>query len=142
MQETALQAARSIRPDLLGEDLDRWLFGVARNVLRRHWRTLRRRGRNLPPEPGDPDITLAERMDAGPLPQDIAQSNEASRELLLGLSKLPGEQQDLLLEVYAHGASQQEIARKLGLSVRAVEGRLYRARNALRERLTEPEDLT
>lgn len=142
MQETALQAARSLRPDLDGQELDRWLFGVARNVLRRHWRTRRRRNRNLPHQPGDPDITLAEHMDAGPLPQEVAQSNEARRELLLGLSKLPGPQQELLLDVYARGLSQQDLAGKLGLSVRAVEGRLYRARQALREQLNEFEDLT
>lgn len=141
MQETCYQATRSLPDGLDGEELDRWLFGVARNVLRRHWRTLRRRGRNLPPEPGDPEISLAGQMDAGPLPADLAESRETRRAVLEALSSLPAAQQDLLLDCYARGLSQQDLAEKHRTSVRAIEGRLYRARAFLREQLRQPEDL-
>lgn len=141
MQELCLQAVRTrTAAGRTAEHVDAWLFGVARNVLRRHWRTLTRRRRNLPEVRVDIGRELADRMDQAPLPGEYLQRREVQEQLLLALTALPTEDQNLILEHYFDGRSQVEIAAKSGLTPRAVEGRLYRARQALRERLRHLEE--
>lgn len=139
MQELCLQASRTHAAGRT-ENVDAWLFGVARNVLRRHWRTITRRRRNLPEVRVDVGKELASMLDSAPLPNDYIERREAKEQVLLALTALPTDDQNLILRHYFDGQSQADIADSLGVSPRAIEGRLYRARTALRERLQHLED--
>ncbi|MFT3683687.1 MAG: sigma factor-like helix-turn-helix DNA-binding protein [Phycisphaerales bacterium] len=55
--------------------------------------------------------------------------------MLLAMTELPAAEQDLLVAHYVRGEEQAKLAERLGLSVRAVEAKLYRARKALHDRL-------
>lgn len=140
MQELCLQAARTHTAAGGAEHIDAWLFGVARNVLRRHWRTITRRRRNLPEVRVDVGAELAGMLDETPLPNDTIERREVREQVLLAVSSLSTDDQNLILQHYFDGQSQGEIAETLGVSPRAIEGRLYRARAALRERLQHLED--
>lgn len=141
MQEFCLQATRSRVPDEDGTDRqDRWLFGLARNVLRRHWRTLIRRRNNIPTVSGDDALALVDRIDQSTLPAEDLHRREVRQALMEAVTDLPGDEQELIFRHYFDGWSQQRLAEELGLTPRAVEGRLYRVRRALREKLRHLHD--
>lgn len=140
MQELCLQSARTHAAAGQAEHIDAWLFGVARNVLRRHWRTITRRRRNLPEARVDVGTELADMLDGTPLPNDYIERREVKEQVLLAVSSLATDDQNLILRHYFDGQSQVDIASALGVSPRAIEGRLYRARAALRERLRHLEE--
>ena len=85
---------------------------------------------------------LAERLDSVDLPPDVLSRQEVQEQLLLALTELDSEDQELLIGFYFDGRTQAALAGVLGISERAIEGRLYRARRALRDRLAhlEPEE--
>lgn len=60
---------------------------------------------------------------------------EATEALNWGLARLRPAQAELLESFYLDGQSVRDIARDRGLSERAVEGRLSRARKKLRKKL-------
>ena len=113
-----------------------WLFAVARNLVAAHWRKHSSRPAHIPI--ADPCIAaeLAARLADDHLPDDLLQKKEVHDQLLLALTTLDGEAQDLIVDHYFHGFSHDALAGRLGIGVRAVEGRLYRARRLLRERLS------
>lgn len=106
-----------------------WLFGIAANLARRHWRTERRRLRayarsGVDPmwdEVGDIDRRL-DALDAGP---ELAAALAALRR---------GEREVLLLFAWAD-LGYEEIATALGIPVGTVRSRLSRARSRVRELL-------
>jgi RNA polymerase sigma-70 factor (ECF subfamily) len=91
-----------------------WLLGIASNVMRRHWRTERRRlaayARAVRHEP------------AVPAPPDVA------GELLQAVAALPRRQREVVLLYAWADLSYEEIARALDLPVGTVRSRLSRAR--------------
>ena len=106
-----------------------WLYGIATNLLRRHWRTERRELRAYARVGHDPlrdEFELAdERLDtlrAGPI---IASA-------LAALS--PGDREALLLFAWAE-QSYAEIAEALDIPIGTVRSRLSRARARMRELL-------
>jgi RNA polymerase sigma-70 factor (ECF subfamily) len=100
-----------------------WLIHVARNLLASHYRRKR-------PKPVDPvDLEFEESRCTPETP--------AAGELVnWGLAHLPRRQAKLLEAFYFEDKSTREIAVECGLSERAVEGRLRRARQNLKKRLT------
>ena len=104
-----------------------WLVRVARNALISHFRRLR-------PELVDPAILdRIEREDAN----RAAEDPEAAAAVNWALSRLRRAHADLLEELYFAGRSVREIAQARGLSERAVEGRLRRARQKLKKKLEQ-----
>jgi RNA polymerase sigma-70 factor (ECF subfamily) len=93
----------------------------------------------------DPAIAaeLAARLGDEELPEDLLAPREIHDQLLLALTALRGDVQDLIIDHYFRGLSHEALAGRLGVGVRAVEGRLYRARQMLRERLArlDPEEI-
>jgi RNA polymerase sigma-70 factor (ECF subfamily) len=114
-------AARPVRP---------WLYGIAANLVRRHWRDEERMLRAYARTGSDPvlveeDETL-DRVDAG----------SRQRELAAALASLrPVDRELLLLHAWAE-LSDAEIAAALSLPLGTVKSRLHRTREALRNRLT------
>lgn len=99
-----------------------WLIRVARNLLVSHFR--RRR-----PTPVDPAALELEADDYRP------ETPRAAALVSWGLARMRRGQAALLEAFYFDGKSTRAIAEENGLSERAVEGRLRRARQNLEKRL-------
>ena len=100
------------------DEAQRWVFGVARNVLRNHERGARRRD------------ALAARLRSvlveAPPPDD------QSAEVRAMVDSLPGELSELVRLVYWDGFSVEDAARHLGIPASTARGRHQRAKAALR----------
>jgi RNA polymerase sigma-70 factor (ECF subfamily) len=129
-QDTWMRAVRSWRQDGLPERPIAWLTTVARNLLLNH----RRRPPHQPLDAA-PHENLALPPDDG-LPGE-AQARAVS--MTLALERLPAPQSKLLRAYHLEERRVAEIAEESGISARAVEGRLRRARQSLR-RLMQAND--
>lgn len=116
-----LDPSRPVRP---------WLYGIAANLLRHHWRSERRMLRayarsGLDPVVAQDDDASVERADA----------EAQKRALAAALAELrPDEREVLLLHTWAD-LTDAEIADALSLAIGTVKSRLSRARERMRNRL-------
>jgi RNA polymerase sigma-70 factor (ECF subfamily) len=137
MQQLWLQAAAcdtSRRPE--GPDeLERWLWVIARNLVHEHWRKRASRPNHVPLPDADLAAQLSNWLTGPELPAEALSRQEVLDQLMLAVTELPSEEQELIVEHYLRGCPQQTLAQRLGVSTRAVEGRIYRARQALRQQL-------
>ena len=117
-----LDPERAVRP---------WLFGIAANVMRHHWRKERRMLRAYARTGVDPvfaeDDDAVERADASVRRLELA-------EMLAALSR--DEREILLLHAWA-GLTDTEIAEALGLPIGTMKSRFSRTREKLRNQLGE-----
>ena len=137
----ARRAGREVAKDLLGEvwlaafgsrrtydrsfaDARPWLFGVAHNTLRRHWRSL------LPEEPL-PDVAGPELgWDPWPAVDERVDGAETVRTALLGLRTT---EREVLTLVVWEDLTVADAARALGIPSGTAYRYLHQARVALRE---------
>ena len=115
--------------DLDSRPVRPWLYGIAANLIKHHWRTEQRMLHALArvgPDPAsDEDEVSAERLDA----------QAASARVAAALSDLrPVEREVLLLHAWAE-LSNAEIADALSLPLGTVKSHLSRGRDRLRNRL-------
>ncbi len=116
-----------------------WLYAIASNLVRDRYRWRTRHPQvSMDAENHEDGTALRETfVDASPTPGESLQKSERSEAVKVAISTLPQElRQPLLLAVY-EGLSQIEIGRILNCSAKAVETRIYRARNQLRELLSK-----
>jgi RNA polymerase sigma-70 factor (ECF subfamily) len=116
-------------------ELEYWCRAVARNLVATHWRTHANRPKNLPIADASLALELAQRLSSEVLPSDILSRREMQDQLLLAITELDSADQDLVVAHYFRSESQAAIGARINASERAVEGRLYRARRALRDKL-------
>ena len=114
-----------------------WLYGIATNLLRRHWRAearryeaLARAGAHVAVDAPDDEVT--ERVAA----------RAAAPELAAGLAGLARRDRDVLLLYAWADLGYAEIAAALGIPVGTVRSRLHRARAHLRTALGASVPLT
>lgn len=69
-------------------------------------------------------------------PLELLLSKERHAQVRQAMAKLDGDDREILLLKYIHGWRYREMADKLGVSVSAVQARLHRARQRLRNELT------
>jgi len=106
-----------------------WLYRIVVN------RCIDQRRRVQPPPiPDDFDA-----VDPAMGPEVVVERNQRHAAMAAALRALPARQRAAVTLVYDEGLSGAEAARILGLSAKAVERLLARARAALRERLQEPD---
>lgn len=110
-----LDPARPVRP---------WLYGIAANVLRHHWRKERRMLRAYARTGVDPVFVEDE-------------PRGGTRELADALAELRRDERDVLLLTAWAELTDAEIAEALGLPLGTVKSRLSRAREKLRNHLGE-----
>jgi len=106
--------------DLGRSDARPWLLGIASNLMRRHWRSERRR------------------LDAYGRAARVADGDGATdrgAELLSALDELAERDREALFLLAFGDLSYEEIAAALDVPVGTVRSRLARARRVLRERL-------
>jgi len=125
-QETWLRAVREWRRSGPPEKPLAWLFTVARNLLASYYR--RRRPVSL--DSVSPAEVLAA-LDSG----RPAESDAVTAVICHALTRLPEEQAQLIEAFHFEDRHVAQIAQARGLSERAVEGRLRRARQRLRREL-------
>jgi RNA polymerase sigma-70 factor (ECF subfamily) len=108
-----------------------WLYGIAANLARHHWRKERRMLRaharsGIEPAPNEDEAALHERLDA----------QAQTRALAAALAELRAEEREVLLLHAWAGLSDSEIAEALSLPVGTVKSRLHRSREHLRNHLS------
>jgi hypothetical protein len=99
-----------------------WLVTIARNVIKRRYRELARRPREVAL---DPEVAEALLDTDGP----------TAGEITAAIRRLPASQRAVILLREIQGRSYSEIAGELGLSLAAVETLIFRARRSLSEEL-------
>jgi RNA polymerase sigma factor (sigma-70 family) len=104
------------RYDAVHDDALPWLLGIASNVLRRHWRTERRRL--------DAYARAARHERPGAAP-------DVGGDVLRAVARLPRRQREVLLLAAWADLGYAEIARALDVPVGTVRSRLARARSRL-----------
>lgn len=134
MQQLWLQG-RNGAENVPPANLEYWLRAIARNLLRTHWRVKARRPVAIAVP--DPDVAadLSERLVNEEIPAADLENKEIRDQLLLAITDLSSQEQELIVGCYFENLSHAALAARLGISERAIEGRLYRARQALRQRL-------
>jgi RNA polymerase sigma factor (sigma-70 family) len=126
LSEVWLRAYRSTRYyDPQWPDARPWLYGIARNVLREHWRREGAPGRHSDPLPAAVD---------DPWPDVDARIDAAARrtELRRALAALAQGDREVLLLVTWEGLTPAEAAVALGIPAGTARSRLHRARANLR----------
>ena len=116
-----------------------WLYAIASNLVRDRYRWRSRHPQvSLDAENEQTETNLKDNLSTDePAPDEQMQSEERSVTVREAVAALPRElSEPLILAVY-QGQSQAEIAEILKCSVKAVETRIYRARQHLRTALTE-----
>jgi len=118
-QEAWLRAIEAWRRSGPPREPVAWLKTTAANLLRNELRASVRRGASsaVPPD------TLA-------APAEPERDDEDLRQ---GLERLPRDDARLIEQFHVNGSSTRELARESGASERAIEGRLRRARQKLRD---------
>lgn len=109
-----------------------WLYGIAANVVRNHWRRDRRH------------LQLVDRLESEPMSDGVGPvpGVDGDPDLHTALSQLSFDDQEVLRLITWEELSHAEAADALGCSVNAVGIRLHRARQRLRdelERLSAPD---
>jgi RNA polymerase sigma-70 factor (ECF subfamily) len=122
-QEAYLRAVVQWRDGRRPEKALAWLQTVARNLLLNHYR---RKG---------PESLEASSIE-GVLEAEPVDGPDAAALVYWGLARLGRRPRRLLEAFYIEGKPMRTIAADLGVSERAIEGRLRRARQALEDRLT------
>ncbi len=100
-----------------------WLFGIARNVLRNHWRS--RPNEDLEADMG----VLSTRSDPWPV---VDEQIDGAAVLRRALANLRAEEREVLLLVVWEALTVSEAARTVGVPAGTARYRLHRARVALR----------
>jgi RNA polymerase sigma-70 factor (ECF subfamily) len=127
-QETFAALVQAVRAGRPPRDAGAWLLGTVRRRVADVWR---RRGRRPPP------VQLPEGWEGYArerLPAEALEARELRDLVHTALGFLRPEDAALLRARYREGASTAEMARRLGLSPKAVELRLRRAREAFLQR--------
>lgn len=115
-----------------------WLYTIARNLARNAHRWQQRHPAvSLDAPTNENGGTLATHLpDGAPAPDASAVQNERAVAVRAAVADLPEDQRTAVLLSDFEDRSHADIAAVLGCSSKAVEARLYRARQFLRERLS------
>jgi RNA polymerase sigma-70 factor (ECF subfamily) len=136
-QETFSRVYRARVSFRTGEKFTTWLYTIAANLARNHfrWRT-RHPGVSLEAETDSSGQSLASVLPAdSPSPRQAALAAERAAAVRAAVSRLPEDLREAIVLCEWQECSMAEAAAILGATPKAVESRLYRARGILRERL-------
>ena len=116
-----------------------WLFTIAANLSRNRLRWRKRHPTvafdSHPHEEDHGPISPSALLVQGKSPADIAEQNELKRAVQQQIQLLPHQLRTALLLFEYENLSYEEIAAVLNCTPKAIETRLYRARNILRQAL-------
>jgi len=127
--ERAWKLRLKYRPAVAG--ISTWLFGIARNVLKEHYR------KNQVSRQRSQAITPLKEMSAKVDVEEMVQNRQERVLLRRILLKLPDREQDLIALKYGAGLTNREIAQVAGLSESNVGSILHRTVNKVRAELED-----
>jgi RNA polymerase sigma-70 factor (ECF subfamily) len=136
-QETFVRVFRARASFRTNEKFSTWLYTIAANLARNHFRW-RSRHPNVSLETGigESEQTLGGTLPAeGPAPNEQALAAERAAAVRAAVGKLPEDLREAIVLCEWEERSVAEAAVILETTAKAVESRLYRARQVLRERL-------
>lgn len=105
-----------------------WLFTIAANGLKNHWRTLSRRPEELPLDNDHPQES------------DPLQQSAQHQDLETALTRLPPEQREVVILRYYYDFTIREISKATGAGASAVKARLRYGLAKLRKELAGYEE--
>lgn len=127
------QARQSYRP---AAAFSTWLFAIATNLARQHLRWQRRHPAiSLDDDTRDTEDLHDQIPSDAHTPAQSAQEAERARAVRQAITGLPQDLREAVILFEYEGMSHAEIASVTGCSPKAVETRLYRARQTLRQKL-------
>jgi len=121
-QQTFLNAYRAMSQGTKPRKAENWLLTIAHNEIRRHFRESYRKGH---------EVEFDEEL-APPAPE---RNDHGVADVLRALRHIPPAQRSALVMREFEGRSYAEIAAIMGLSERALETLIFRARRSLAEQL-------
>ena len=131
-QEVFIRAYRSIGEFKGDSSLYTWLYKIALNLCRNHYRTKGRR-------PQTEELDEADGSDsfeaAGRTPEQEVFRREFWEQLRGALDELPPEQREAVVFCDLEGMSYEEMAEVMGVPIGTVRSRIFRGRRALQGRL-------
>jgi RNA polymerase sigma-70 factor (ECF subfamily) len=138
-QETFVRVFRARASFRTGEKFSTWLFTIAANLARNHFRWRSRHPTvSLDAETGETEQTLSSTLPANdPAPNESALTTERAEAVRAAVGKLPEDLREAIVLCEWEELSAAEAAAILEATPKAVESRLYRARQILRERLKQ-----
>jgi len=136
-QETFVRVFRSRASFRTDGKFSTWLFTIAANLARNHFRWRSRHPNiSLEAETGETEQTLDSTLPANdPAPNEQALAAERAATVRTAVNKLPEDLREAIVLCEWEELSVSEAAAILETTPKAVESRLYRARQILRERL-------
>jgi RNA polymerase sigma-70 factor (ECF subfamily) len=138
-QETFARVFRARASFRTSEKFSTWLFTIAANLARNHFRWRSRHPNiSLESETGEMEQTLGSTLPAtDPAPNEQVLAAERAKAVRVVVSKLPEDLREAIVLCEWEERSVAEAAAILEVTPKAVESRLYRARQILRERLKQ-----
>ncbi len=121
------------------DQCEAWLRGIARNLIRAHWRTSRNGVVATYALAAETAEHIASMIGSERLPEDVVCRQETHHALMLAVTELPADEQRLIFGFYFDGRSQADLAGEVGVSPKAIETKLYRIRGRLRSALGDLE---
>ncbi|HXR04479.1 MAG TPA: sigma-70 family RNA polymerase sigma factor [Verrucomicrobiae bacterium] len=136
-QETFVRVFRSCKSFRTNEKFSTWLYTIAANLARNHFRWRARHPNvSLEAETGDSEQTLGSTLPANaPAPSEQALAAERAAAVRAAVGRLPEDLREAMVLCEWEERSMAEAAAMLETTPKAVESRLFRARGILRERL-------
>ena len=136
-QETFVRVFKSAGSFRLEQKFSTWLFTIAANLARNHFRWRARHPNvSLDAENPETEQSLGSTLPAdGSSPNEEAVAAERAQAVRVAVGKLPEDLREAMVLCEWEDRSTAEAATILETTPKAVESRLYRARGILRERL-------
>ena len=136
-QETFVRVFRARASFRTGEKFSTWLLTIAANLARNHFRWRSRHPNvSLEAETGETEQTLGGTLPANdPAPNEQALATERAAAVRAAVGKLPEDLREAVVLCEWEELGVAEAAAILETTPKAVESRLYRARQILREKL-------
>ena len=128
---SAFLALTNFKPD--GE-FAAWLFTIARNAAKSYLRSAQNRQDDRP-VPGLDDAGEDARFGAAPSPEEEAMANQLFERIDAEVAALPDAQRRALLMREVDGLDYKTIATALGQPVNTVKSHIFRARDAIADRV-------
>jgi RNA polymerase sigma-70 factor (ECF subfamily) len=136
VQEVFLKAYRKIDSFRFEASFFTWLYIIAVNTCRNHYRRFEPLTVPVDPDPDDdlPGVVLRSEFER---PDDAAHREEMAQAVRAALDTLPPDHREVLVMCDLEGLGYQEIADVLGIPVGTVRSRIFRARAAMKN-ILEP----
>jgi RNA polymerase sigma factor (sigma-70 family) len=138
LQDCCHEAIRHKHPPTDPDRFGAWVVGIARNLIRRHWRHRRRDQRHQPFDHSAMGPRLLERLESSGQGSIAGTAKAESDALMRAVTALATSEQRLVFGVYFQGQSLEQLALEEQTTAKAIEARLYRIRVKLRELLRDP----